>query len=142
MKKKFGAALLAGVMSLSLCAGLVPQTELPMSASAAGASLEYLNRGITAVKTGDGMLVSWRFLATDPANAIFKLYRDNTLVYTSEAGAPTCFWDASGSTSSNYLIVDNYILNTLKVPTNIYAEPTATIALPYHQGDRISYWDQ
>jgi len=49
---------------------------------------------------------------------------------------------SSGSTSSNYLIVDNYILNTLKVPTNIYAEPTATIALPYHQGDRISYWDQ
>ncbi|MBE6848411.1 MAG: rhamnogalacturonan lyase [Ruminococcus sp.] len=104
MKKKFGAALLAGVMSLSLCAGLVPQTELPMSASAAGASLEYLNRGITAVKTGDGMLVSWRFLATDPANAIFKLYRDNTLVYTSEAGAPTCFWDASGSTSSSYRV--------------------------------------
>lgn len=48
---------------------------------------------------------------------------------------------SSGSTSSNYLIVDNYILNTLKVPTNIYAEPTATIVLPYLQGDKITYWD-
>lgn len=46
---------------------------------------EYLDRGISAVNTGSGMLVSWRFLANDDDNAVFKLYRDNNLIYTSNA---------------------------------------------------------
>lgn len=108
MKRKFGAALVAGIMSLSLCGSLLPQTEHTidvMTASAASsASLEYLNRGITAVNTGSGMLVSWRFLANDPDNAIFKLYRDDTLVYTSNAGDATCYLDAGGSASSTYRV--------------------------------------
>ncbi len=104
MKKKFGAALLAGVMSLTLCAGIVPQTEPTLEASAAGVNLEYLNRGITAVKTNGGMLVSWRFLANDPDNAVFKLYRDDTLVYTSNAGDATCYLDDGGSASSKYRV--------------------------------------
>ncbi len=105
MKKKFGAALVAGVMSLSLCAGLVPQTEADiLTASAANVNLEYLNRGISAVSTGSGMLVNWRFLASDPDNAVFKLYRDDTLVYTSDAGDATCYLDAGGSASSKYRV--------------------------------------
>ncbi len=51
--------------------------------------LEYLNRSITAIKTGNGMLVSWRFLANDPDNAVFKLYRNNELIYTSDGDKPT-----------------------------------------------------
>ncbi len=63
----------------------------------------------------------------------------------------TCLWPtsaenfatmSSGKTSNNYLKVDTYILNTLKVPVNIYAEPTATIGLPFKQGDKITYWDK
>ena len=62
----------------------------------------------------------------------------------------TCLWPtskenflnmSSGKTSSGYLNVDTYILSTLKVPTNIYAEPTSTIMLPYNYGDKITYWD-
>ena len=48
---------------------------------------------------------------------------------------------SSGSTSNNYLKVDTYILYTLKVPVNIYAEPTTTISLPFTNGDKIVYWD-
>ena len=63
----------------------------------------------------------------------------------------TCLWPtsaenfanmSSGKTSNNYLKVDTYILKTLKVPVNIYAEPTATINLPFKQGDKITYWDK
>ena len=62
----------------------------------------------------------------------------------------TCLWPtskenylnmSSGSTSNNYLTVDTYILYTLKVPVNIYAEPTSTIQLPFKNGDKITYWD-
>ena len=69
-----------------------------MSADAASKyMLEYLDRGICAVNTGSGMLVSWRYLANDDDNAVYKLYRDGTLVYTSEAGKSTCYLDASGN---------------------------------------------
>ena len=63
----------------------------------------------------------------------------------------TCLWPtsaenftnmSSGKTSNNYLKVDTYILYTLKVPVNIYAEPTSTITLPFKQGDKITYWDK
>lgn len=65
---------------------------------------EYLDRGISAVNTGSGMLVSWRFLANDDDNAVFKLYRDNNLIYTSNAGNSTCYLDKSGSASSTYKV--------------------------------------
>ena len=65
---------------------------------------EYLDRGISAVNTGGGMLVSWRYLANDDDNAVYKLYRDGTLIYTSEAGKSTCYLDKSGSASSKYRV--------------------------------------
>ena len=63
----------------------------------------------------------------------------------------TCLWPTSkdnfdmmnsGKTSSGYLSVDTYILKTLAVPTNIYAEPTTTIMLPFKTGDKVTYWDK
>ncbi len=109
MKKKLSAALLAGAMSLSLCSGMIPQTDQitleTLTASAASVPcVEHLDRGMTAVNTGSGMLVSWRFLADDPDNAVFMLYRDDTLIYTSNAGDATCYLDAGGSTSSTYRV--------------------------------------
>ncbi|MBR3269504.1 MAG: hypothetical protein IKI58_12375 [Oscillospiraceae bacterium] len=69
-------------------------------------TVEYLDRGICAVNTGSGMLVSWRFLATDPDNAVFKLYRNNTLIYTSteKTNGATCFLDKSGNANSAYKV--------------------------------------
>ncbi len=62
----------------------------------------------------------------------------------------TCLWPSpikdyeefsSGSTNG-YLAVNTFIFKTLKVPTNIFAEPTATIMLPYNTGDKITYWEK
>ena len=103
MKKKFGAVLLAGMMGLSVCSGMAPQNT-QNAAAASGVYLEKLDRGISAVSTGSGMLVSWRFLANDPDAAIFKLYRDDTLVYTANPGDATCFLDAGGNASSKYKV--------------------------------------
>ncbi|MDD6279933.1 MAG: RICIN domain-containing protein [Oscillospiraceae bacterium] len=75
--------------------------------------VEYLDRGVTAVGTGSGMLVSWRFLANDDDNAEFRLYRDGTLIYTSGAGKSTCFLDTGGSASSKYR-VDTVVNNVVK----------------------------
>ena len=66
--------------------------------------VENLNRGISAINTGKGMLVSWRNLANDSDDAVYKLYRDNTLIYTSEKDKATCFLDTSGNASSSYKV--------------------------------------
>lgn len=67
-------------------------------------NLESLDRGICAVKTGSGMLVSWRALGTDSESSVYRLYRDGTLIYTSDAGMATCYNDADGSASSKYTV--------------------------------------
>lgn len=107
MKKNFkrmisAAAALAVTATSSV---VVPAADFTLRANAASnVMLEYLDRGITAVNTGKGMLVSWRYLANDDDNAVYKLYRDNTLIYTSEAGKATCYLDAQGSASSKYRV--------------------------------------
>ena len=106
MKSKFRcitAALSSAVIAASVSAPALMTGG--MSADAASKyMLEYLDRGICAVNTGSGMLVSWRYLANDDDNAVYKLYRDGTLVYTSEAGKSTCYLDASGNANSKYRV--------------------------------------
>ena len=112
MRKRFKrlAAALSSLM-IGASAAAVPTSSL-FTASAivnnqTGNVLEYLDRGICAVNTGSGMLVSWRWLGNDSDTAVFKLYRDNTLIYTSEGNSSTCYLDKSGSSKSVYR-VDTY----------------------------------
>ena len=94
----FLAALTVGFAGMSM-----PQMQ--QNALAAPTQMvEYLDRGITAVNTGSGMLVSWRFLASDADNTEFKLYRDGNLIYTSGAGKATCYLDKGGSAASSYRV--------------------------------------
>ena len=68
------------------------------------AIMEYLDRGIYAVKAANGMFVSWRYNANDSNDAEFRLYRDGTLIYTSKSGNATSYLDKSGSASSKYRV--------------------------------------
>lgn len=72
------------------------------AAAAAAPVVENLDRGIVAIKSGNGMLVSWRFLASDPTGTEFRLYRDDQLLMTSKGDEATCFYDESGSASARY----------------------------------------
>ena len=78
-------------------------------------AVENLNRGLIATKTSSGMLVNWRYLGTDTASTEFKLYRDDTLIYTSGKDAPTSYLDSSGSTNSKYTV--ETIVNNTKIST-------------------------
>ncbi|MDE5569625.1 MAG: RICIN domain-containing protein [Ruminococcus sp.] len=105
---KFSFRRAASAMSALVIASTsvaIPKAAENFSANAASnLMLEYLDRGISAVNTGKGMLVSWRYLANDDDNAVYKLYRDGSLIYTSEAGQSTCYLDAQGSASSKYRV--------------------------------------
>lgn len=41
---------------------------------------EYLDRGLVAVSTEEGVFLSWRFLGTDDENTAFNVYRDGKLI--------------------------------------------------------------
>ncbi len=101
--------IMAYVASAILAAGIVPAGIGAMPASAkygtGNSIVEHLDRGIYAVKNGNGMFVSWRWNADDADNAEFRLYRDGQLVYTSKAGTgATCYQDNGGNANSKYRV--------------------------------------
>ncbi len=102
MLKKI-ACLAAAALTLNSVA-FAANTQQTNVYAATTPYVEYLDRGVTAVNTGSGMLVSWRFLGSDSDATVFNLYRDNTLIYTSNADDATCYLDASGSSSSSYKV--------------------------------------
>ena len=106
MKKQL-RCMLSGCAALTVC-----MTAFALSVHAdygvggnGTAVMEYLDRGIYAVRSGSGMFVSWRWNANDADNAEFQLYRDGSLIYTSKAGTgATCYQDNGGSTNSKYRV--------------------------------------
>jgi rhamnogalacturonan endolyase len=66
--------------------------------------MEYLDRGLIAVKVSSGVFVSWRLLGTDADNSYFKLYRGSTLIHTTTTTGATNFTDVNGTTSSQYYV--------------------------------------
>lgn len=65
-----------------------------------------LNRGLVAVKTSSGMLVSWRLRADDDKNVRFNLYRNGTVLLnkTAPITAVTNYLDKAGAASSTYTL--------------------------------------
>ena len=118
MKKPFKRAV-AAAASLALAVGNFAGTAQITASAAYGqggngtAIMEYLDRGVYAIKSGSGMFISWRYNANDTDDTEFRLYRGNDLIYTSKAGMPTNYWDASGSSASQYR-VDTIVNGTVK----------------------------
>ncbi|WNM31703.1 rhamnogalacturonan lyase [Streptomyces sp. Li-HN-5-11] len=79
--------------------------ELPQSAHAATArQVERLDRGLTSVHTSSGNLVSWRWLATDPDNVAFNVYRGGTRLNSSPLTTSTNYLDAGAPDSADYTV--------------------------------------
>ena len=107
--KKCVKKLAAYAASLTCAVNAAPFAQLSANAAYGvggngKAIMEYLDRGIYAVKNGNGMFVSWRYNADDSDDAEFRLYRDDKLVYTSKKGDPTCYQDNGGSAISKYRV--------------------------------------
>ncbi|QLD11408.1 rhamnogalacturonan lyase family protein [Microbacterium oleivorans] len=65
---------------------------------------EYLDRGLAAVRTDGGVLVSWRLLGTDPADAAFHVYRDGERITEAPVTETTNLLDAEGTDDATYLV--------------------------------------
>ncbi len=73
-----------------------------------GRRMEYLNRGVCAVVSGNGMLVSWRSLATDSENTIFKLYKNGEFIADIDKDAPTNYF-VDGATAADTFTIDTFM---------------------------------
>ena len=97
------AAALAVAVTSNIGAGLIADAAYGVGGNGT-AVMEYLDRGVYAIKSGNGMFISWRFNANDDDNAEFQLFRDDQLIYTSKAGEATNYWDAQGNSGSKYRV--------------------------------------
>ncbi|MBE6327142.1 MAG: T9SS type A sorting domain-containing protein [Bacteroidales bacterium] len=79
-------------------------TFLSASNLSATRQMEALDRGLHAVKTDNGVFVSWRFLGTDNKSTAFNIYRDGTLVNAQPITGATNLLDNAGSASSSYVV--------------------------------------
>ncbi|NEB19453.1 rhamnogalacturonan lyase [Streptomyces coelicoflavus] len=86
-----------------LGAGLT--TLAPDTAHAATArQVEALDRGVVSVHTGDGNLVGWRWLGTDPDNVAFNVYRAGTKVNSSPVTGSTTYFHAGAPSHADYTV--------------------------------------
>ncbi len=108
------SALIALVASLSLCS---------YTSVAAPKQAEYLDRGVVALPSGNGIFISWRMLGDDPADISFNVYRNGTKVNGSPITNSTNFYDGSGITSAAYTV--RPIVNGQELQANA-AKPTWT----------------
>ena len=104
MKKTNFLAVVTALTMLVGNAAAVPIQNVSAAYGTGNNIVENLDRGICAVNTGKGMMVSWRFNADDPDNTEFKLYRGNDLIYTSGVGKATSYLDAQSNAKSKYRV--------------------------------------
>lgn len=65
---------------------------------------EYLDRGVVAVNTDNGVFVSWRSLADDSKSTTFDVYRDGVKVNDAPIKGGTNLLDADGTATSKYVV--------------------------------------
>ena len=140
-----GRALLAlGLATVLTTGGLTalahadtPRTngQAPAAApEAAGYQMDRLDRGLISVGTGEGNLVSWRLLATDPDDVAFDLYRDGTRVNAEPITGVTNFLDEGATPGASYTLAtvsgEGGAAAEPREVTEALAMPQATLDIP------------
>lgn len=84
------------------CLGL--SLALGLGSAQATRQMEWLNRGLVAVKTTNGVFLSWRVLGTDGNTTGFNLYRDGEKIASFTGSQASNYTDTKGTASSKYSV--------------------------------------
>lgn len=98
---------------------------------AVGRQMEYLERGMVAVKVTNGVFLSWRLLGTDDPITAFNIYRNDVLLTASPLTDRTNYLDAGGSLASVYKVepvVNNVALDEAVEPVKAWTSLTSACA--------------
>ena len=77
---------------------------LGLGSAQAARQMEWLNRGLVAVKTTNGVFLSWRVLGTDGNTTGFNLYRDGEKIASFTGSQASNYTDTKGTASSKYSV--------------------------------------
>ncbi|WEG13705.1 rhamnogalacturonan lyase [Pullulanibacillus sp. KACC 23026] len=66
--------------------------------------MEYLKRGLIAIRVENGVFIAWRLLGTEPLETTFNLYRDNQLINEVPIAKSTNSLDPDGCLASTYTV--------------------------------------
>ncbi|MFT0802245.1 rhamnogalacturonan lyase [Bacillus swezeyi] len=91
----------SSLLLLTLVPAVSEQAEAGTQA-AQPRQMESLTRGLVAVKTGNGVFVSWRLLGTEPSSVSFNVYRNGRKLNNSPITSSTNYQDAGGDTNASY----------------------------------------
>lgn len=97
---KYPLNFILGTLGLLSTATLTAQPKYDY----ANMQREKLDRGVVAVKSGQGVFVSWRFLDSDPEDTQFEVWRNGTR-RTFSVRTSSNYQDASGSAGDEYFVV-------------------------------------
>lgn len=101
IKKSMLAFLLSFLMVISLA--IPPTTGYAESTDSLPArQAEYLDRGLVAVLTDNGVFLSWRYLNTDLNEIAFNVYKNGYKVNPAPISGSTNYVDTTGADSSQY----------------------------------------
>lgn len=115
-KTKFRKSALvvgAAILGVSLAGPIQPRAAAAVENADAPRQMEYLERGVVAVQTDEGVFVSWRLLGTDPEGTTFNLYRDGRKINAQPISSSTNYLDPAGEAGSSYSV--SAILNGKEV---------------------------
>ncbi|GAA3338200.1 rhamnogalacturonan lyase [Amorphoplanes nipponensis] len=83
---------------------IVPPPVTSPPPTGGGRQMERLDRGLISVRSGSGNLVSWRWLAADPADVGFNVYRGATRVNATPITTSTNYLDAGAAAGAAYTV--------------------------------------
>ncbi|NGO70653.1 rhamnogalacturonan lyase, partial [Streptomyces boncukensis] len=101
--RALAAAALAGVVVAGGVTAIAGAAE-PDAAASTAAQVEPLGRGAVSVPGGDGNLVSWRWLGTDPDDVAFNVYRDGTRLNDQPLTGATSYLDEGAGPGAAYTV--------------------------------------
>ncbi|MDD6483661.1 MAG: hypothetical protein PUF72_03685 [Clostridiales bacterium] len=102
MKRRM-TRLLSTVICLAMTASVMPAAGTPgVSAAEQTKQMEYLTRGLTAVRVDGGVYLSWRLLGTESLSQTYDIYRDGKLII-------------SGLDATNYTDTEGFAYNKYRV---------------------------
>ena len=107
------------------------------TASAAAPQAEYLDRGVVAVGTTEGVFVSWRSLVTDAADTSFDIYRNGTKINDQPISTKTNYLDAAGQAGATYEVRATNTTVAATGQAQAWAEPYMKVHLDRPEGGKV-----
>ncbi len=107
--------------------------------------MERLDRGVVAIKVGNGVFISWRVFGNEYLNTSYNLYRESTLLNDESISGATNYLDTNGTIGSTYSVaaVVDGIEQSLSDPVGVWNTNYLQIPLQRPAGgttpDGVSY---